>query len=84
MIALLVKESAACAPSVLRYLRTFNRTGKLLKTRISVGCGLNEGEARIFEDSKAALECHRRVSGGVDFRLRGNEKTDGKGCLIRG
>ncbi len=50
--------AAAAAQSVLRRLRKFNRTENMLKTRISVRCGLNEGEVPIYEDSKLEKVAH--------------------------
>jgi class 3 adenylate cyclase len=54
-----VDVAVAAAQSVLRRLRKFNRSENLLKTRISVRCGLNEGEVPIFEDSKLEKIAHQ-------------------------
>ena len=51
--------AVAAAQAVLRRLRTFNRTENLLRSRISVRCGLHEGEVPIFEDSKLEMVVHQ-------------------------
>ena len=62
MVCFLDLESAVAAgQEVLRRLRVFNRTENLLRSRISVRCGLNEGEMTIFEDSKLEKIAHRVI-----------------------
>ena len=51
--------AVAAAQAVLRRLRTFNRTENLLRSRISVRCGLHEGEVPIFEDSRLEMIVHQ-------------------------
>jgi class 3 adenylate cyclase len=51
--------AVAAAQTVLHRLRTFNRTENLLKTRISVRCGVNEGRVPIFEDTKLEKVAHQ-------------------------
>lgn len=51
--------AVAAAKTVLRRLRTFNRTENLLRSRISVRCGVHEGEVPIFEDSKLEKIAHQ-------------------------
>jgi class 3 adenylate cyclase len=51
--------AVAAAQAVLRRLRTFNRTENLLRSRISVRCGLHEGEVPIYEDSKLEKIAHQ-------------------------
>ena len=53
--------AVAAGQEVLRQLRVFNRTENLLRSRISVRCGLNEGEVPIFEDSKLEKIIHRVI-----------------------
>lgn len=53
-----VDVAVAAAQSVLRRLRQFNRTENLLKSRISVRCGLDVGELSIFEDTKLEKIAH--------------------------
>jgi len=52
-------QAVAAAQSVLHRLRKFNRTENLLKTRISVRCGVNEGRVPIFEDTKLEKLAHQ-------------------------
>jgi class 3 adenylate cyclase len=54
-----VEMAVAAAQTVLHRLRTFNRTENLLKTRISVRCGVNEGRVPIFEDTKLEKVAHQ-------------------------
>jgi class 3 adenylate cyclase len=62
MVCFLDTESAVAAgQEVLRQLRVFNRTENLLRSRISVRCGLNEGAVPIFEDSKLEKIVHRVI-----------------------
>ncbi len=56
-----VESGVAAAQEILRELRVFNRTENLLRSRISVRCGLNEGEVAIFEDSKLEKIAHRVI-----------------------
>lgn len=56
-----IDSAVAAAQEVLRQLRVFNRTENLLRSRISVRCGLNEGEVSIFEDSKLEKIAHRVI-----------------------
>jgi class 3 adenylate cyclase len=51
--------AVAAAQTVLHRLRTFNRTENLLKTRISVRCGVNEGRVPMFEDTKLEKLAHQ-------------------------
>lgn len=53
--------AVAAAQTVLHRLRTFNRTENLLKTRISVRCGVNEGRIPIFEDTKLEKLAHQVI-----------------------
>ncbi len=62
MVCFLDAESAVAAgKEVLRQLRVFNRTENLLRSRISVRCGVNEGAVPIFEDSKLEKIVHRVI-----------------------
>jgi class 3 adenylate cyclase len=62
MVCFLDLESAVAAgQEVLRQLRVFNRTENLLRSRVAVRCGLNEGEVAIFEDSKLEKIAHRVI-----------------------
>ncbi|MBZ5514048.1 MAG: hypothetical protein LAN62_04240 [Acidobacteriia bacterium] len=54
-------SAVAAAQTVLVRLRTFNRTENLLKTRISVRCGVNAGRVPIFDDSKLEKIAHRVI-----------------------
>lgn len=56
-----VDLAVAAAQSVLRRLRKFNRTENMLRTPISVRCGLNEGEVSIFEDTNLEKFAHRVI-----------------------
>ncbi|MBI4167256.1 MAG: hypothetical protein HY508_16140 [Acidobacteria bacterium] len=56
-----VDAAVAAGQEVLRQLRVFNRTENLLRSRISVRCGVNEGEVPIFEDSKLEKIAHRAI-----------------------
>ncbi len=56
-----VESGVAAAQEILRELRVFNRTENLLRSRIAVRCGLNEGEVAIFEDSKLEKIAHRVI-----------------------
>ena len=52
-------QAVAAAQTVLHRLRVFNRTENLLKTRVSVRCGVNEGRVPIFEDTKLEKVAHQ-------------------------
>ena len=56
-----LEMAVAAAQTVLHRLRTFNRTENLLKTRISVRCGVNEGRVPIFEDTKLEKIAHQVI-----------------------
>ena len=62
MVCFLDAEAAVAAgQEVLRQLRVFNRTENLLRSRICVRCGVNEGDVPIFEDSKLEKIVHRVI-----------------------
>jgi class 3 adenylate cyclase len=56
-----VDAAVAAGQEVLRQLRVFNRTENLLRSRISVRCGMNAGDVPIFEDSKLEKIAHRAI-----------------------
>jgi class 3 adenylate cyclase len=56
-----LEMAVRAAQTVLQRLRTFNRSENLLKTRISVRCGVNEGRVPIFEDSKLEKLAHQVI-----------------------
>jgi class 3 adenylate cyclase len=75
MVCFLELDAAvAAAQEVLRRLRTFNRTENLLRSRLSVRCGLNEGEVPIFEDSKLEKIAHRAID--ISGHMQKNAKPD--------
>lgn len=76
--------AAAAAQTVLRRLRVFNRTENLLKTRISVRCGLNEGRIAIFEDSKLEKIAHQVIDVAGHMQKHANPDTLCLGAEVYG
>jgi class 3 adenylate cyclase len=69
-----LSAAVAAAQEVLRQLRAFNRTENLLRSRLSVRCGLNEGEVAIFEDSKLEKTAHRVID--ISGHMQKSAKPD--------
>ena len=63
------------ARTVLHRLRIFNRTENLLKTRISVRCGVNEGRIPIFEDTKLEKIAHQVIDLTGHMQKHANSNT---------
>jgi class 3 adenylate cyclase len=75
MVCFLDTEAAVAAgKDVLRQLRVFNRTENLLRSRISVRCGVNAGDVLIFEDSKLEKVVHRVID--IAGHMQKNAKPD--------
>ncbi|MBZ5543182.1 MAG: hypothetical protein LAO07_05825, partial [Acidobacteriia bacterium] len=70
-----LEMAVMAAQTVLHRLRTFNRTENLLKTRISVRCGVNEGRVPIFEDTQLEKLAHQVVDLTGHMQKHANSNT---------
>jgi len=70
-----VDMAVGAGQAVLRELRRFNLTQNLLRSRIAVRCGVNEGEVPIFEDSKLEKIAHRVIDVTGHMQKHANHNT---------